>query len=102
MSDSEELLKDLEQRGITRAKIGGFDVDGILRGKYVSLDKLKSAIKSGFGFCDVIFGWDIVDAVYDNGVVTGPQTGYPDALAVLDPLTRRHAADQEHSDCVVP
>ncbi len=89
MSDSEELLKDLEQRGITRAKIGGFDVDGILRGKYVSLDKLKSAIKSGFGFCDVIFCWDINDVLYDNAQVTGWHTGYPDAHAVLDLSTLR-------------
>src|SRR5260370_6927790 len=89
MPEAEELLKDLEQRGITKAKIGGFDVDGVLRGKYVSIDKLKSAIKGGFGFCDVIFGWDISDVLYDNAQVTGWHTGYPDAHAVLDLSTLR-------------
>jgi glutamine synthetase len=89
MPEAEELLKDLEQRGITKAKIGGFDVDGVLRGKYVSIDKLKSAIKGGFGFCDVIFGWDIADVLYDNAQVTGWHTGYPDAHAVLDLSTMR-------------
>jgi glutamine synthetase len=84
-----KLVSDLESRGVTRAKIGGFDVDGILRGKYVSLDKLKSALSSGFGFCDVIFGWDIADVLYDNANVTGWHTGYPDAHAVLDPSTTR-------------
>lgn len=88
-STSEKLLSDLEARGITRAKIGGFDIDGILRGKYVSLEKLKSALGSGFGFCDVIFGWDIADVLYDNAKVTGWHTGYPDAHAVLDPSTLR-------------
>ena len=38
-STSEKLLSDLEARGITRAKVGGFDIDGVLRGKYVSLEK---------------------------------------------------------------
>jgi glutamine synthetase len=91
MSDTEvqTLLADLEARGVTRAKIGGFDVDGILRGKYVSMEKLKSALSGGFGFCDVIFGWDIADVLYDNAKLTGWHTGYPDAHAVLDPSTLR-------------
>jgi len=89
MSDQEELLRDFEERGITKAKIGGFDIDGVLRGKYVSIDKLRSAMKSGFGFCDVIFGWDIGDLLYDNAQVTGWHTGYPDAHAVLDLSTAR-------------
>ncbi|HEX3596832.1 MAG TPA: glutamine synthetase family protein [Polyangiaceae bacterium] len=88
-SSADELVHRLEEQGVKDVKIGGFDVDGVLRGKYVSLDKLSSALKKGFGFCDVIFGWDIADAVYDNGVSTGPQTGYPDAQAVLDPRTLR-------------
>ncbi len=88
-ASAQKLVADLEARGVTRAKIGGFDVDGVLRGKYVSLDKLKSALAGGFGFCDVIFGWDIADALYDNAKVTGWHTGYPDAHAVLDPTTLR-------------
>src|ERR1700733_3730498 len=86
---AQKLIADLEKRGITRAKIGGFDIDGVLRGKYVSLDKLKSALTGGFGFCDVIFGWDIGDVLYDNAKVTGWHTGYPDAHAVLDPSSMR-------------
>jgi glutamine synthetase len=89
MTDAQQFLKDLEDRGITRAKIGGFDIDGVLRGKYVSTDKLRSAVESGFGFCDVIFGWDIGDVLYDNAQVTGWHTGYPDAHAVLDLSTAR-------------
>jgi glutamine synthetase len=89
MIDPEELLHDLTAKGINKAKIGGFDVDGVLRGKYVSLDKLKSAVKKGFGFCDVIFGWDVADVLYDNAQVTGWHTGYPDAHAVLDLSTLR-------------
>lgn len=84
-----EFVAKLEARGVTHAKIGGFDIDGVLRGKYVALDKLRSALEKGFGFCDVIFGWDVADALYDNARITGWHTGYPDAHAVLDPGTLR-------------
>jgi glutamine synthetase len=83
------LIQELRGRGAERAKIGGYDVDGVLRGKYVSLDKLESALAKGFGFCDVIFGWDVADILYDNAKLTGWHTGYPDAHAVLDPSTLR-------------
>ncbi len=83
------LRVQLEEGGFRNAKVGGFDIDGVLRGKYMALDKLESALEKGFGFCDVIFGWDIEDALYDNAKVTGWDTGYPDAHAVLDPATLR-------------
>ncbi len=83
------FVRDLEARGKKHVKIGGFDVDGILRGKYVSLEKLRSALTGGFGFCDVIFGWDCADALYGTSSVTGWERGFPDALAVLDRSTLR-------------
>ena len=82
----EELF---EKRGIKKVKVGGFDLDGVLRGKFVSMDKFRSAMQKGFGFCDVIFGWDIGDILYDNAKVTGWHTGYPDVHASLDPSTFR-------------
>jgi glutamine synthetase len=89
MATAQELLDDLQARGIRRVKVGGFDIDGVLRGKYMSLDKLESALAGGFGFCDVIFGWDIADTLYDSSSVTGWERGFPDAQAVLDPDTLR-------------
>jgi glutamine synthetase len=86
---TDDVVARLTAQGIDKIKIGGFDVDGVLRGKYVSLDKLRSALAGGFGFCDVIFGWDSADALYDNAKVTGWHTGYPDTHAVLDPSTLR-------------
>src|SRR5689334_15006389 len=49
-----EFWERLDREGVRWAKIGGFDIDGVLRGKYVALDKLRSALEKGFGFCDVI------------------------------------------------
>lgn len=87
--DATQVAKDLEERGIKRIKVGGFDVDGILRGKYISATKFESALKNGLGFCDVIFGWDSNDVLYDNVQVTGWHTGYPDTLAKIELDTYR-------------
>lgn len=84
-----QLREIFTERGIRRVKLGGFDVDGLLRGKYVSLEKFWSSIDKGFGFCDVIFGWDMHDQLYDNSTVTGWHTGYPDTLAKIDLSTFR-------------
>ncbi len=95
----EDLRKQFKEHGIRKVKVGGFDLDGVLRGKYISLEKFWSAIDKGFGFCDVIFGWDINDQLYDNATVTGWNTGYPDTLARIDPSTLRilpYAPDTAH------
>jgi glutamine synthetase len=84
-----EFWQRIEDEGVRWAKIGGFDIDGVLRGKYVSIEKLRSALGHGFGFCDVIFGWDMADVLYDASKVTGWHSGYPDTHAVLDPSTAR-------------
>lgn len=87
--NAKELEAAFEQHGIRHVKVGGFDVDGILRGKYVSLEKFWSALEHSIGFCDVIFGWDAADMLYDNASQTGWHTGYPDTHARIDPSTFR-------------
>jgi len=83
-------IKDLfKEKQIRKIKIAGFDIDGILRGKYISADKFFSAIENGLGFCDVIFGWDSNDQLYDQPTITGWDTGYPDLLAKIDLNTCR-------------
>src|SRR5438874_1392073 len=85
----EGLREEFRKAEIKKVKLGGFDIDGILRGKYVSLDKFWSVAEGGLGFCDVIFGWDSADQLYDNGRFTGWHTGYPDARATVDLSTYR-------------
>jgi glutamine synthetase len=87
--DALELKEAFESHGIRRVKVGGHDVDGILRGKYLALDKFWGALKEPLGFCDVIFGWDAADALYDNARLTGWHTGYPDTRARVDTSTFR-------------
>ena len=80
----DEIKQLFATHQIEKVKLGGFDVDGVLRGKYVSLDKFWSSAESGLGFCDVIFGWDSSDALYDIVRMTGWHTGYPDGVARVD------------------
>ena len=84
----------VRQSGSGKVKVAVSDIDGILRGKLLHIDKFLGAAQphpgGGFGFCDVVFGWDSQDACYDNAQVTGWQHGFPDALARLDLDTARH------------
>lgn len=77
------------ERGLSHVKVGAFDIDGIMRGKYISRAKFESALESGFGFCDVVLGWDSKDQLYDNARYTGWHTGYPDANVRLLPESCR-------------
>lgn len=88
MNIPDAVRERLSEQQIRRIKLGVTDIDGVLRGKYISLDKFFASA-SGFGFCDVIFGWDIGDVLYDNCKYTGWHTGYPDARARIDYNTMR-------------
>jgi len=72
-----------------KVKVAITDIDGILRGKYINKQKFESALEGGFGFCNVIFGWDAADVCYDDAAYTGWHSGYPDAHARLDLDTYR-------------
>jgi glutamine synthetase len=89
VKDAADARRIVEERGLSHVKVGLFDADGVLRGKYVSKGKFFSALESGFGFCDVVVGWDVNDQVYDNVTVTGWHTGFPDATARVLPETCR-------------
>ncbi|KAG0281720.1 hypothetical protein BGZ95_011638, partial [Linnemannia exigua] len=80
-----ELLKDDH-----RVKVAGVDLDGILRGKVMAKSKFLSIIESGFGFCSVIFGWDMHDKTYPEELtVSNAANGYRDIIAIPDMSTFR-------------
>ena len=83
-------LAAVRKSGANKVKVACSDMDGVLRGKYLHKDKFAGAAVDGFGFCDVVFGWDVADHPYDNATVTGWQHGFPDALARLDLNTHRN------------
>jgi glutamine synthetase len=77
------------ERELAHVKLGLFDADGVLRGKYLAREKFFSALENGFGFCDVVLGWDSNDQLYDNVGFTGWHTAYPDAWCRIVPSTCR-------------
>jgi glutamine synthetase len=87
--DMKEILPYVKNHAAGKVKIAITDIDGILRGKYISTEKFLSIVDSDTSFCDVIFGWDVADAAYDNVAYTGWHTGYPDATARIDLSTFR-------------
>ncbi len=85
----EEILYYVRDYPAGKVKIAVTDIDGVLRGKYISAEKFLSIAENSFGFCDVVFGWDMADVAYDNATYTGWHTGYPDASARVDLTTFR-------------
>ncbi len=84
-----ELLHELDEMNATKVKLAITDIDGILRGKVISIEKFRHVVEGHFGFCNVVFGWDSEDRSYDNGSFSGWHTGYPDTDAFIDTDTFR-------------
>lgn len=86
---TQEIFKYVKNHPAGKVKIAYADIDGILRGKYISAEKFLSFTDGATTFCDVAFGWDANDVAYDNGTYTGWHTGYPDAPTRIDFSTFR-------------
>jgi len=79
-----DSLPELLQHDIS-VKVAGIDVDGVLRGKLMAKKKFLSIAQDGFGFCSVIFGWDMHDQTYIRELkVSNKENGYRDLIAVPD------------------
>ena len=109
----EDAKRIVEQRNLSHVKVGLFDNDGVMRGKYMSREKFFSSLDKGFAFCDVVLGWDVKDQLYDNVTYTGWHTGYPDAPVRILPESCREipfendmllfiAEFAEHAESVCP
>ena len=71
--------------GDSKVKVAGVDIDGTLRGKLMSKKKFLSIAKDGFGFCSVIFGWDMHDQTYFRELkISNAENGYHDIIAIPD------------------
>ena len=84
-----KIVEEIHSSEAQKVKVAITDIDGILRGKYLIKEKFLSAAETGFGFCNVVFGWDSSDVCYDNCSYTGWHSGYPDASARIDLNTFR-------------
>ena len=86
-ADLNKKLAAYRANDVHSVMLGLADIDGVLRGKYISLDKFESVMRRFGGFCDCVFGWDVDDQLYDPAQLgadptqssTGWHTGFPDA-----------------------
>ena len=95
LKSAKDIKKFLDSSKTQYVKVGITDIDGILRGKYMHVDKFIKSTEKGFGFCDVIFGWDSNDELYDfrniskDELFTGWHTGFPDVKTSIVPESGR-------------
>lgn len=96
MTRAHELITRYQAEGVQRVKLVFADIDGVHRGKTVSLEKFASIADSGAGMCDCVLGWDVNDQLYDNATYTGWQTAFPDAGYSVDLSTERRVPGEEN------
>jgi glutamine synthetase len=94
--NEDQIIAYLKENDIKKIKFAFADTDGVLRGKVIHYKKFIEGMEKGYGFCDVVFGWDSSDACYDNVQLTGWNTGYPDQQARIDLSTFRTIPWQEN------
>jgi glutamine synthetase len=90
-----QKLDQYREKGVTKVKLGLTDIDGVIRGKYVSVDKFAGLLEKKGGFCDCVFGWDVNDQLYDASQYTGWHTGFPDTGFRLQVDTERWLPDED-------
>src|SRR5215204_2440072 len=89
-SPEQKIIDLVKASPAARVKVAVTDIDGVLRGKYLHKEKFYGAAEGGFGFCDVVLGWDMMDVTYDNTTHTGWHKGFPDVNAKIDLGTFRN------------
>ncbi|MGZ3755925.1 MAG: glutamine synthetase family protein [Mucilaginibacter sp.] len=94
--NQQQITAYLQENNIQKIKYAFADIDGVLRGKLIHVKKFTDGLKSGYGFCDVVFGWDSTDTCYDNSKLTGWHTGYPDRPCRVDLSTFRTVPWQDN------
>ena len=92
IDDARQIARE---RGFDYVKVGLFDIDGVMRGKYMQRDKFLSALEGSFSFCNVVLSWDSNDQFYYFLIVTDWHTGYGDAKARILPPSRRELPLEE-------
>ncbi len=85
----DKIIEEVKAYPGKKVKVAITDIDGVLRGKVIHVDKFLSVLEGGFGFCSVVFGWDSGDICYDNTKFAGWHNGYPDSEAFIDLNTFR-------------
>src|SRR2546421_1669897 len=93
-------VKQLVDSGkVEYVKIGASDIEGVFRGKRVAAQHFLNSLEDGFAQCDVIFGWDIAEAVLPNLKFSNWEHGFSDILMKPDLSTFALVPWEENVSC---
>jgi glutamine synthetase len=101
---ADAVRRALSDKDVSHVMLGVVDLDGVLRAKHLSTDKILRALDGEGRFCDVVLGFDSNDEVYENTEITGWHTGFPDvpvrvALETWRPLAGQRRTYLLIADC---
>jgi glutamine synthetase len=85
----EDAKKIIAEREADHVVIGVPDLQGFLRGKYISRDKALGALEKGMGVPGVVFALEPTDVILDVPNLSDDAVGYEDNLVRLLPETCR-------------
>jgi glutamine synthetase len=97
IENADAVRRALSDSDVSHVMVGVVDLDGVLRAKHVSVEKVRQGLDTGLRFCDVVLAFDSNDDVYENTRVTGWHTGFPDVPVTVAPETLRPLAGERHS-----
>ncbi len=87
--NSEDLRQLIESRDVEYVTVAMPDMQGFLRGKYISRSKFLGALESGFGMPPVIFALDPTDVILEVPGISDDSSGFPDGVVRILPETLR-------------
>jgi len=89
VASADDLRALIEERDVEYVVVALPDMQGLLRGKYLSRRKLLGALEDGLGVPPVIFAMEPTDMLYEVVGLSDASTGFPDVPAQVIPETLR-------------
>lgn len=89
VKSAEDMRRIVEERGAKNVTIAMSDMHGLLRGKYISRDKLNSVLENGWGMPPLILALDFDDIIMEAPGGLDGSDGYADVMARALPETCR-------------
>ncbi len=87
VESADDMRRLVEERGAKNITIAMSDMHGLLRGKYISRDKLLSVLENGWGMPPLILALDFDDVIMSAPEGLDGSDGYADVMARALPET---------------
>ena len=86
---TEDLHRMVEERDAKNVTIALTDTNGLLRGKYISRDKLFSVLENDWGMPPVVLALDFRDIIMEAPLIADGSDGFADTMTRVLPETCR-------------